>query len=397
MKPAIVIDARYRISLPVIRSLGKRKIPVIATERKDIPKKRALGFFSRFCSGSAFISDPEAAPNAFVSDLRSVAEKSGKKPVLMPVGISSVLALSRAKDAVSEFAHIAVSDIANLELANDKSRLIPFADSVGIPVPKTTFRADGESLADLSERIAYPAVIKLPLGELLGLNPNERYAIIKSKEEFREKYPAFEKHGGEVLIQQYISGDGYGVSAVFGKDRKPIEVFCHRRLREYPASGGPSCFCESVYVPELVEYATKLLSALSWEGVAMVEFKGSPENGFYLMEINPRFWGSFALAPNSGCDIAHALYRAALGESGEPSGSPSYKTGHKMRFILQDVLSFPAYLKRAEKPLAFALSFLAGLFDPRISDGVLTLSDIPSSLAYLREALKKKEKIIRKD
>ncbi len=395
MKPAIVIDARYRISLPVIRSLGKRKIPVIATERKDIPKRRALGFFSRFCSDSAFIADPEVSLDAFVSDLRHLAEKSGEKPVLMPVGISSVLALSRNRQRVSEFAHIAIAEISNLELANDKSRLIPFAESIGIPVPKTTFKGDGESVSALAERISYPAVIKLPLGELLGLNPNERYAIVNSKEEFLEKYPAFEKHGGEILIQQYISGDGYGVSAVFGKDHRPIEVFCHKRLREYPASGGPSCFCESVYVPELVEYATKLLSELSWEGVAMVEFKGNPETGFYLMEINPRFWGSFALAPNSGCDIAYALYRAALGESG--SSSPSYKTGHKMRFILQDLLSFPAYLKRSKNPIKFALSFLTGLLNPRISDGVLTLLDIPSSLAYLREALKKKEKIIRKD
>ena len=397
MKRAIVTDVRYRMSLPVIRSLGRCGIEVISTERRGSEPEAALGFYSKFSSGNEFIADPSENVDEFLRDLSSLSEKYGEKPVVIPVGITTLLALCEKRETVLEFADVALPPHDSIELANDKSRLIPFAESVGIPVPQTTFLKDGESVESLAERISYPAVIKLPTGEMLGLAPSMRYAIVKDREEFIKKYISFSEYGGDILVQQYIVGDGYGVSAVFDKNSKPLEVFCHRRLREYPATGGPSCFCESIFNRELAEYAVKLLSALKWEGVAMVEFKGSPETGFYLMEINPRFWGSSALAPNSGCNMAYALYRAACGETaeGEYIPAPNYKVGHRMRFLIQDLLAFPAYLKTSKNKFSFALSFLFGLLNPKISDGVLDIRDIRSSKQYLSCALKKRDSIVR--
>ncbi len=390
-------DVRYRMSLPVIRALGKSGVPVIAAERDSCSTKAALGFYSRYAGRNALISDAEESTARFIDDLRALSDSLDARPVIMPVGMTTLLALAEHADEVSEFADTALAPISSIELANDKARLIPFAESVGIPVPETTFISESETVEALSERIKYPCVIKLTAGELLGLDPANRYAIIHDKKEFMERYPVFASHGEPVLIQQYISGDGYGVSAVFDKNSEPIEIFCHRRIREYPASGGPSCFCESANLPELSNLAVKLLKALSWVGVAMVEFKGNPEQGFYLMEINPRFWGSLALAPNSGCNIPHALYRAAQGEVAElyTRFVPNYKVGHKMRFLLQDMLSFPSYLSRADRKLSFSLSFLGDLLNPSVSDGVLTFSDARASLQYLKQALKKTSKIVR--
>ena len=397
MCPVIVTDVRYRMSLPVIRSLGKEKIHVISAEREGTEKKKALGFYSKHSKENVFLKDAAEDVDGFISDLRSLCEKQEEKPVVIPVGIATLLAMCERREEVLSFANVSLPPSDMIGLANDKSRLIPFAESIGVPVPETTFIKEGESIEALSERIKLPAVIKLPRGEMLGLAPDERYKIVRTKEEFVSYYTKFSSLDSDVLIQQYIEGDGYGVSAVFGKNGEPLEVFCHHRIREYPASGGPSSFCESADLPELAEYAIKLLRALKWEGVAMVEFKGSPETGFYLMEINPRFWGSSALAPNSGCNIALALYRAARGEVAEASHkfTPNYKVGHKMRFLLQDLLTFPSYLKKNNKKIRFFFSFVGGLFNPFISDGVLTFRDVRSSFAYLRQALKKTDSIVR--
>ena len=44
---------------------------------------------------------------------------------------------------------------------------------------------------------------------------------------------------------------------------------------------------------------------LKWHGVAMVEFKKKfLTNKLYLMEINPKFWGSHDLAIASGINFA---------------------------------------------------------------------------------------------
>ncbi|MBQ8004429.1 MAG: ATP-grasp domain-containing protein [Oscillospiraceae bacterium] len=397
MNSVIVTDVRYRMSLPVIRALGKEKFDITAAERRICKKGAELGFYSKYTSKIAYISDAAENPAQFVADLKKLSESCPQRPAIIPVGITSLLAMCEKHDEIEAFADVALPPVSSIELANDKSRLIPFAGSIGIPVPETTFIKENETANELSLRISYPAVIKLPAGEMLGLSPDERYKIVLTREEFLSEYPRFAALDSNVLVQQYITGEGYGVSAVFGKNHEPVEIFCHHRLREYPASGGPSCFCESADLPELADYAVKLLRALSWEGVAMVEFKGSPETGFYLMEINPRFWGSSALAPNSGCNIPLALFRAAKGETAPVYSSfrPNYKVGHKMRFLLQDLLSFPAYLKRSTGKIRFAAEFLLSLLNPRISDGVLDIRDIRASFKYLKCALKKTDSIVR--
>lgn len=385
------------MSLPVIRALGKSGVPVISTEREICPEGRELGFYSKHSKKNVLLSDAEASPDGFIEDLRVLSSSESERPVIIPVGISSLLAMCERRGEIAEFADAALPSIGSIRIANDKSSLIPFARSIGIPVPETTFRRSGETAESLSERIPYPAVIKLPRGEMLGLDPNERYKIVKTRDEFLLEYAKMEKLDGNILVQQYIRGEGYGVSAVFSKNHEPLEIFCHRRIREYPASGGPSCFCESADLPELALLAVKLLRALDWVGVAMVEFRGNAEDGFYLMEINPRFWGSTALAPNSGCNIPLALYRAACGELAPRFEKfvPNYKVGQRMRFLLQDLLSYPAYRKRAKNKAAFSLSFFGELLNPRISDGVLSASDIASSIQYLKQAIKKTDRIVR--
>ena len=113
--------------------------------------------------------------------------------------------------------------------------------------------------------------------------------------------------GHGVLVQEYISGFGVGFFALFDHGQ-PKRVFMHRRLREMPISGGASTAACAYYDETLKEYGLRILSALQWHGVAMVEFKRqqSPDR-LVLMEINPKFWGSVELALEAGVDFASDL------------------------------------------------------------------------------------------
>jgi predicted ATP-grasp superfamily ATP-dependent carboligase len=65
--------------------------------------------------------------------------------------------------------------------------------------------------------------------------------------------------------------------------------------------------CESVPVdPLLRDYATRLLAAIEWTGLAMVEFRVG-RDGPVLMEVNGRIWGSLPLAVKCGVDFPAAL------------------------------------------------------------------------------------------
>jgi predicted ATP-grasp superfamily ATP-dependent carboligase len=97
---------------------------------------------------------------------------------------------------------------------------------------------------------------------------------------------------------------------------------------------------ESVAAPILVDFGVRLLKAMGWFGVAMVEFKVDPRDGVpKLMEVNPKFWGSIALPIAAGVDFPYLLYRMAL--DGDVAPVSAYKIGVHCRWLLPgDILNF---------------------------------------------------------
>ncbi len=422
MKRAFITDVHYRMGLAAVRSIGRRSIDVTALDYDTVPQKSILGFYSRYASDKRLV--PSASENKleFINGIINLAEESKRnstksrrnsaerkresiidahdaqeKPVLIAVGIDSLKAVSEYSSLLEPHFDFVVPSLESMEIADDKQKLMDVAIKTGIPCPETTVLLANETIEQLSERIKYPVVIKYRKGEALKLKPVKRYRIIEDRQTFIEVYKQMHSMQEFPLVQEYIRGDGFGVSAVFDKRGEPLEIFCHKRLREYPVTGGPSCFCESIWDDRLVDYAIRLLKELDWRGVAMVEFKGSLDEGVSLMEINPRFWGSLPLSILSGCDIPFAIYRAASGELyGEHTGSDGagirkcgYKQGTRMRFLFQDLLSLPGYMRVKKNKLKFLLQFTGQLLDPRIKDGVLELNDLRPSLAYIRQVVRK--------
>src|SRR5208283_1523062 len=117
--------------------------------------------------------------------------------------------------------------------------------------------------------------------------------------------------------------------------------------RAWPPSGGNSCYRESVRIdPRMKMYTEKLLEALSWHGIAEVEFRlDSRDNIPKLMEINPRFWGSLCVAVKAGVDFPYLLYKIAM--DGDTRGTFNYKAGVKGRYMEQDLLYIISIIKNS--------------------------------------------------
>lgn len=416
MGRAFITDVHYRMGLAAVRSLGRRSIDITALEYETVPQKSILGFYSRYASDKRLVPSAIKNKSEFINSIINLAAESkknsnndeSKKPVLIAVGIDSLMAVSECSSLLEPYVDFIVPSLESMEIADDKQKLIDIAIKTGIPCPETTSLSVNETVEQLSDRIKFPVVIKYRQGEALKLKPANRYKIVEDRQTFIEAYSQMHSMQEFPLVQEYIRGEGFGVSAVFDKRGEPLEIFCHKRIREYPVTGGPSCFCESIWDDKLVDYAIRLLKELNWRGVAMVEFKGNLDSGVFLMEINPRFWGSLPLSILSGCDIPFAIYRAASGElSGVRAGSDAvnpcgdcssddaathkcgYKQGTRMRFLFQDLLSLPGYMRVKKNKLKFLLQFTGQLLNPRIKDGVLEFRDLRSSLAYIRQAMKK--------
>jgi predicted ATP-grasp superfamily ATP-dependent carboligase len=136
------------------------------------------------------------------------------------------------------------------------------------------------------------------------------------------------------LLQEYIPGDGYGFFGLFNQGALRA-IFMHKRLREYPITGGPSTVAESVYEPRLKELGLRILRLLNWHGAAMVEFrKDFRDNEYKLMEINPKFWGSLDLAIASGVDFPYLTCKMAV--DGDVKPVFRYKVGVKFMWPFPD-------------------------------------------------------------
>jgi len=70
-----------------------------------------------------------------------------------------------------------------------------------------------------------------------------------------------------------------------------------------------------------------MLDELNWNGVAMVEFKYDEKvDKLWLMEINPKFWGSCELGLVAGINFGELIIKSFKGENIKENLSPdSYK------------------------------------------------------------------------
>lgn len=395
MREVVITDIHYRMTMTAIWSLGRKGIDITAIAYEDIPQKERLGFYSKFITHQKVLPSPKQSIRYFVSGLLEVGEailkRTGEKAVLVVPSSQTHEVIVRYDDQISLYFEYSLVSKEVLERANNTCLLSEVATDLKVPFPKTTWLQQDETIKTLSERITYPAVIKYQYAEKLNLKPEERYKIVHDKMSFESVYTKMHQIQPCPLAQAYISGNGYAVSAVFNEAHEPIEIFCHKRIREYPISGGPSTLCESIWDDRMVKYAIKLLTALDWKGFAMVEFKGDLKGELKLMEINPRFWGSMMLSLQSGADLPFAYYKSVLGLSTPHGGKVDfdnrYRLNVKMQFVLQDLLATKDYYLKAPYRINVLFNYFKDLLNPSVKDGILRHFDWRPGIRYFLNAL----------
>lgn len=378
MPSAIVTDASERLALHVVRALGRRHVPVRATDlagREEHP----LAFRSRYATAGCLTASWDHSESAW---LEGLLEAGAPGDVLLPTCLNTILRVLQNRESLSRRYRMLLPAAADLRTANDKWSLYQVCRDLGLACPASYSPTSLDEVRDLAGDIAFPVIVKFRNDEDLYAEAASRYARVDSADGLPRIWERFHALQPNPLIQQFVAGDGWGFECLYDGAGKPVARFCHRRLMEYPVAGGPSAVCESVHVPEIVARGERLLEALSWRGVAMVEFKRCARTGkFYVLEINPRFWGSLALSEAAGVNFPHLLYRAALGETFK---APQYRAGVRMRIMPTYLLSGLSALKASPLDLTGALRRLSYLLDPRVREGLFCLDDPRPALAYVR-------------
>lgn len=367
-RTVIVTDGKYRSSIAAVRALGRAGWHVVVVQAQEDCKLEPPVFASRYVGETHMI--PGRAGEAAYLDRLYELLKSYDRPVLFCAGAATLNGVAGNRERFREVCDFLIGSPDVLDCLNDKEAVHRRAVELGLPVPREYEGAPA----------GYPVVVKPHCGEKFGLKAQERYKIVRNEAEYQAALTALRPYDPAPIVQEQVSGDGFGASLLLDRESRLICAVCHRRVREYPIAGGPSACCESVYAPERVQAAYELLRSFGFVGAAMVEFKGDK-----ILEVNPRVWGSFPMTEQAGSPFAVMYARAAAGERLEYQPE-DYRAGVKMRFMLNDTLATLNLLKSGQIGQA-----MAGFRDMFTAREALRAKDDPGPLGrYLRQTLLKR-------
>lgn len=313
----VIVIGDHVQALGIIRSLGRRRIPVYLLHDKNL----CIGRFSRYTK--RFIKTP--SPNdeqEFVNFMIKLAEKDKIKDwILMPTNDAIVKIISKNKDLLKEYYQVPTPSWGVVKFALNKKLTYSIAKKAEVPTSKTfcpNSILDIEKLQTMN--IPYPVIFKGIDGFNFYKKTGAKAFKANSFDELWEiKNDILHLvNPSEILIQEVIPGNTDSVCSFcsFFKNGEAIGVWTGRKIREHPMGLGTGTFAESINVPEIIELGSKLLRAMNYYGISEIEFKKDPRDGnFKLIEMNARTWLWIGLAIRAGVDFPYMLYKDMVGEN----------------------------------------------------------------------------------
>lgn len=385
--PVLLIAGTHRVVVGIARSLAQQGLTVDIAEfgtpwqqpirSKAIRKVHRLPHF-------------ESEPGAFRQAMLGLLDREGYD-TLMPTTDEAVAGLCRIyEDLVPRGVYPGCPAPAIARKALDKRVTMRIAQDCGIRVPREYRFYTVEELRSRREELEFPLVAKAANRES-DITTTVRY--FQTFEELERAFTGDANLRTDTLLQEYCTGVGVGIEILMWGG-EPKVIFQHRRLRENPPTGGVSILAEAQQPDaKLLDDSVRLLKALSWQGVAMVEFKLDVAKGrWWLMEVNGRYWGSLPLALNAGVPFPYCEWMAAHGLA--IPAPPVYPAGKRTLWRLGELHSMLRIVKqwrRGESSAGYLLRHAAGGVANMlrwVPDAVWNWKDLDGSLQEYRLFLK---------
>lgn len=324
MASVLILDADCPAGIECVQSLGRAGAEVFAAATDA----DALAFRSRYCTQGLI---HPAHPDEILSWLIA-QDRTHNFTLIIPATERALLVFAHPLCGETLRQKAVVASRASLLRAVDKENVLQLAKGLRIPTPPSVM-ASANALPPLP--FSFPVAVKpvrskqMSGDRLLDL----RVSYAQNEQELQALLQ--EAPSQQFQVQKTVRGRGVGIELLFVHG-EPVREFAHERIHELPLTGGGSSYRRSITPPaDLLAYSIELLRALEWHGVAMVEWKVDPVDGAYLMEINPRLWGSLALAIDAGVDFPRDLLAVASGEALAPQ--TDYRVSYYTRDLVRDL------------------------------------------------------------
>lgn len=276
MYTILLTSGASRKSLAIARSLKLAGYRVVALFHRHHP------FVYSHLFDSMIRVEVKRGTRRYARAIAFAAMKS-RADLVIPLDFADVYTVSKYAELIKRIAVPAVPLYDAVVKASNKLSLPQTMSEVGVPTPKTIAVVNEEDLKGIYS-LSPPFVVK-------GVGDAARPEYLPSHEMGLD----VAKNRIPCIVQEFIPGSGHGYYTVAVEGRPYLE-FAHRRVVELDPIGGPSMMACSYYDPTLMELGRKIIKHLNWTGPIMVEFRKNPEKRtYFVIELNPKFWGSIDL------------------------------------------------------------------------------------------------------
>jgi len=364
----LVLDGDYDNAVHVATEL-KQDLDVTVVGAGTSGHSRLLR--SRYCDLGVTVPPPGS--DGYGTAIRDLV-RAVRPDAVVPVGYDSTAAVVTSREELPEGTACALPDPDAFAVARDKRRTLALGADLGIPVPRDHTQAVRAAdragrPADALDGVDFPLFLKASVE-----TGRADTAVVTAPGEFWERYDWLHRASGtDVLVQEYVDGNAHTYACGLLLVDGAVELLAsHEETRSVPRRGGSGTRLRLFRQPRLEALSIQLLQELDWTGVALVEFTRRRDGTYVLMEINPKFWASYALASQCGYRFASTMVARALDKTPVPRGRPE-QYGERV-FPLRELAHW--YEHRSEESLAECLG--AMLWPPAHPD--LNLTDPAAAL-----------------
>lgn len=327
-RPRILVLGCYtRNALAVINALDLRYDMAGAASKKKFVISPDGWLRSKRLQKVFRYTDPALSAEAFVVDLIRIGLEY-RASAIYPTGTLITDIVSEQKNRIEREsgARVLVDEYSRLGRLTDKWEIIQICEASGVSHPKTWLVGSNEKLDEL--RLPLVAKPKCHSSGSEGVSFLETTESLKS---FLARH-----HSGYVL-QERISGQLHDVAGC-AFEGKCHSLFTQRRLRSFNDFGGGGILNQSTREPVLMEAAEKIMNETKYTGVFMMDFIRDDSGQFYLLECNPKIWGTTQLCVDAGMNIPQHVVELMF-EQKPPQRLREYREGIVYRWIFPDMIA----------------------------------------------------------
>jgi D-aspartate ligase len=319
MVPVVVVGGSLN-ALGVVRSLARGRMPIFLVV--TTPWRTAA--WSRFCKVVRITS---ADGRSLVDALIALSTRIGEGAVLLLTEDRDVEVVSTFREELEQHFHFSFPSKEMVHTLADKTLFQKFAESEGLPVPRTIVLRNVEDLP-LLQVLTPPLVIKPYAFTMLVDRGVKRAVRVDTVEQARAAATDMLEGAGRIVVQEWIEGadtDIFFTLFTCDSNSRVTAMFSGRKLTCDPPEVGITALCVAAgeREDELAELSRQFIARSGYKGIGSLEFKRDKKTG-ELVIIEPTVgrtdWQE-EIATLCGVNIPLSTYWAELGRAAEQAPS----------------------------------------------------------------------------